>query len=65
MRLSVEELLKTLEARATWIDKVVQNGVVPGDIDTYELERMKGRLEELKYVIWFITENSIISTQPA
>lgn len=41
--------------RIQFIDSLVQQGVIPGQLDSIELQQCKGRIKELKDVIKLVT----------
>lgn len=54
MKLSNEQLCGILKIRLKAAEDITSQGVIPGQLDTYELEQMIGRIKELKHVIEFI-----------
>jgi len=40
-----------LEARLEELENLAQQGVIPGQLDSIELEQIIGRIKELKYIL--------------
>lgn len=44
--------LKTVfNSRLDAMEQIAKQGVIPGQLDTYELEQLIGHIKELKYVL--------------
>jgi hypothetical protein len=56
------DLKSSLKFRLKFLESKAQDGVIPGEQDTYELEQMIGRVKELKYVLELIEkiDNEIV-----
>ncbi len=54
MTLTMDELSQMLKLRLERAEGVAKHGVIPGQLDTYELEQMIGRIKELDHIIDFI-----------
>lgn len=50
-------LHRELQGRLAAIEHVASKGVIPGELDTYELEQLIGRIKELKNVLSLIRSN--------
>lgn len=53
------DLIRVLTSRLICIGHIADNGVVPGELDTYELEQLIGRIKELKFIINLLAANEI------
>jgi hypothetical protein len=49
-------LLDMLKGRQVFYRNVLDKGLVPGDLDSYEKERILGRLDELNYIMVLLSE---------
>lgn len=49
-------LKQVFKNRLMFMEYYVKSGVIPGKLESVELEQMKGRIEELKFVIEFVTK---------
>lgn len=58
MRFTVIELTGILELRLQRAEEIAKQGVIPGQLDTTELEQLIGRIKELKHVISFMKEDN-------
>lgn len=58
MRFTVIELTGILELRLQRAEEIAKQGVIPGQLDTMELEQLIGRIKELKHVISFMKEDN-------
>ncbi len=45
------DLKTVLTSRLNFMERFAKQGVIPGELDTYELEQMIGRIKELKFVL--------------
>ena len=54
------DLTTTLNERLQSWEKIAERGVVPGEVDTYELEQIIGRIKELKVVIRLLDYQDMI-----
>lgn len=45
------DINKVLTSRLSVLGKVAEKGVIPGQLDTYDLEQTIGRIKELKLVL--------------
>lgn len=50
----IEKIKHYLLVRLEYIEEAAKQGVVPGQLDTLELEQAIGRVKELKHVIGWI-----------
>lgn len=48
---------KLLYYRLGYLEYYAKQGVVPGELDSIELDEMIGRIKELKYVLGLMKEN--------
>lgn len=53
------DLKHVLEGRLTSMDFIAKQGVIPGELDTYELEQLIGRIKEIKFIIKLLAANNI------
>jgi hypothetical protein len=53
------DLKQALTSRLLGLELIAQQGVIPGQLDTYELEQMIGRIKELKLVLKLLAADSI------
>lgn len=53
------DLNHVLEGRFSSMDFIVKQGVIPGELDTYELQQMTGRIKELEFIIKLLAANNI------
>lgn len=60
MRFTVIELTGILELRLERAEEIAKQGVIPGQLDTMELEQLIGRIKELKHVISFMKQDDDI-----
>lgn len=47
----IEKLIAYMQKRLADIEFIAKQGVIPGQLDTYELEQEIGRIKELKRTI--------------
>ena len=52
----IEGILHYLRVRVEQLNQIAQQGVIPGQLDIYELEQMIGRIKELKRTIGIIED---------
>jgi len=52
----IEGILHYLRVRLVQLDETARQGVIPGQLDTYELEQMIGRIKEIKRIIAIIED---------
>lgn len=50
----LERIKDNLTFRLEAYERLAQEGLVPGDLDSIELERLIGRIKELKYVLNYL-----------
>jgi hypothetical protein len=50
----IPDLNRLLKSRLIALENIAKQGVIPGQLDTYELEQMIGRIKELTLVIALI-----------
>lgn len=55
----MSDLTKALKARLIELENQAKQGVIPGELDAYELEQLIGRIKELKLVLKLISANAI------
>ncbi len=53
------DLTQVLKSRLHFMEHYVKQGVIPGQLDTYELEQMIGRIKELKFVIAMLDQEIV------
>lgn len=53
------DLKQALTSRLLGLELIAKQGVIPGQLDTYELEQMIGRIKELKLVLKLLAADSI------
>lgn len=53
------DLNQVLQSRLQFMEHYAKQGVIPGQLDTYELEQMKGRIEELKFVLELLSGKEV------
>ncbi len=51
MILELNQVSKLLDSRLGIMEHYVQQGVIPGELDSIELEQMIGRIKEIKFVL--------------
>lgn len=51
----LHELIAIFEMRLERMEEIAKQGVIPGQLDTMELEQLIGRIKEMKHVIDFMT----------
>lgn len=54
------DLSHVLEGRLSNMEFVAKQGVIPGQLDTYELHQLIGRIKELKFIIKLLAANNIV-----
>jgi len=50
-------LWQVLQSRKKFMEHYAAQGVIPGQLDSIELQQMLGRIEELKFVLSLLNEN--------
>ena len=50
----LERIKDNLTFRLEAYERLIQEGLEPGDLDSIELERLIGRIKELKYVLNYL-----------
>lgn len=53
------DLSHVLEGRLSNMEFVAKQGVIPGQLDTYEWHQLIGRIKELKFIIKLLAANNI------
>ena len=53
------DLQQVLTSRLICIGHIADNGVVPGELDTYELQELIGRIKELQFILKLLAANDI------
>ncbi len=61
MSKSFEELYRDLGGRLAEYEVIVSQGIVPGSLDTYEMEQIIGRIKELNAIRDIIRKHYVIS----
>jgi hypothetical protein len=52
---------QALQARKEALENVAKQGVIPGEMDSCELEQMKGRIKELGVVLNLLGDDNVYS----
>lgn len=53
------DLTQVLQSRLQFMEHYAKQGVIPGELDSIELEQMRGRIHELKFVLAMLEENLV------
>ena len=61
MSRTFEDLHKELGGRLAEYEVIVSQGIVPGSLDTYEMEQIIGRIKELNAIIDIIRKYYVLS----
>ncbi len=56
------DLTHVLQGRLSSMEFIAQQGVIPGQLDTYELEQLIGRVKELKFIIKLLASDDMDKT---
>ena len=52
----MDNLKKVLEERINELSNIVEAGVIPGELDSFELRGIIGRIDELRLLMTLITK---------
>lgn len=53
---------QALKARLLALEHIAKQGVIPGEMDSYELEQMIGRIKELKIMLTLLGDANVYET---
>lgn len=53
------DLIHVLQSRLVTMEHIAKHGIIPGEMDAYELEQHIGRIKELKFIIKLLAANDI------
>ena len=53
------KLIQVLKSRLESFEFIAKRGVIYGEIDSYELEGLIGRIKEIRYFLYLLGANSI------
>lgn len=53
------DILHILKARHQYLEFVLNQGIIPGQLDSLEYKELIGRAKELRYLLKFIEDNGI------
>jgi hypothetical protein len=54
------DLIQVLKSRLMFMEHYAKQGVIPGELDSIELEQMIGRIKELKFVLYMLSNGEIV-----
>ncbi len=53
------DLITVLKSRLSFMEHYTKHGVIPGELDSIELDRMRARMNELKFVLSLLEEEAV------
>lgn len=59
-----QRIVKLFQRRLAVLNSIAEKGVIPGELDTYELEQLIGRIKELTFIINLLTGNDTAQALP-
>lgn len=51
------KLISELKERLAWMENEINQGVIPGHLDTCELQEIKSRHKELKFILFLLSDD--------
>ena len=51
-----EKLINHLKQRLKFYEIILKNGVIPGEVDSIELQQITGKIYELQHILYYLGE---------